>query len=141
MKANFLLVIAGSILLSDCTGDRLDQRYAPDIPIFAHAKANGDICISPSPKENERPDSLYLTGDADEKLIEVGSQDLKKGICVTQNDYPFQENHIYSMRLNFVPIEKRRNLQDISGRAFIAHFKVKKLNGAYEIENITQSSR
>ena len=29
------------------------------------------------------------------------------------------------MRLNFVPIEKRRNLQDISGRAFIAHFKVK----------------
>ncbi|HGW6116024.1 putative T6SS immunity periplasmic lipoprotein [Serratia sp. IR-2025] len=141
MKANFLLVIAGSILLSACTGDRLDQRYAPDIPIFAHAKANGDICISPSPKENERPDSLYLTGDADEKLIEVGSQDLKKGICVTQNDYPFQENHIYSMRLNFVPIEKRRNLQDISGRAFIAHFKVKKLNGAYEIENITQSSR
>ncbi|MGM1269871.1 hypothetical protein ACS0TT_20980, partial [Serratia marcescens] len=51
------------------------------------------------------------------------------------------KNHIYSMRLNFVPIEKRRNLQDISGRAFIAHFKVKKLNGAYEIENITQSSR
>ncbi|EPK3283183.1 TPA: hypothetical protein R4193_002455 [Serratia marcescens] len=141
MKANFLLVIAGSILLSACTGDRLDQRYAPDIPIFAHAKANGDICISPSPKENERQDTLYLTGDTDEKLIEVGSQDLKKGICVTQNDYPFQENHIYSMRLNFVPIEKRRNLQDVSGRAFIAHFKVKKLNGAYEIENSTQSSR
>ncbi|WP_407577666.1 putative T6SS immunity periplasmic lipoprotein [Serratia marcescens] len=141
MKANFLLVIAGSILLSACTGDRLDQRYAPDIPIFAHAKANGDICISPSPKESERQDTLYLTGDTDEKLIEVRNQDLKKGICVTQNDYPFQENHIYSMRLNFVPIEKRRNLQDISGRAFIAHFKVKKLNGAYEIENITQSSR
>ncbi|BEM65876.1 hypothetical protein SME23J_49030 [Serratia marcescens] len=141
MKANFLLVIAGSILLSACVGDRLDQRYAPDIPIFAHTKANGDICISPSPKENERQDTLYLTGDTDEKLIEVGNQDLKKGICVTQNDYPFQENHIYSMRLNFVPIEKRRNLQDISGRALIAHFKVKKLNGAYEIENITQSSR
>ncbi|EPF6563747.1 MULTISPECIES: putative T6SS immunity periplasmic lipoprotein [Serratia] len=141
MKANFLLVIAGSILLSACVGDRLDQRYAPDIPIFAHTKANGDICISPSPKENERQDTLYLTGDTDEKLIEVGNQDLKKGICVTQNDYPFQENHIYSMRLNFVPIEKRRSLQDISGRAFIAHFKVKKLNGAYEIENITQSSR
>ncbi|MGQ5796828.1 putative T6SS immunity periplasmic lipoprotein [Serratia sp. IR-2025] len=141
MKANFLLVIAGSILLSACTGDRLDQRYAPDIPIFAHAKANGDICIYPSPKENERQDTLYLTGDTDEKLIEVGNQDLKKGICVTQNDYPFQENHIYSMRLNFVPIDKRRNLQDVSGRAFIAHFKVKKLNGAYEIENITRGSR
>ncbi|PYA64192.1 hypothetical protein DMW53_01565 [Serratia marcescens] len=141
MKANFLLVIAGSILLSACVGDRLDQRYAPDIPIFAHAKANGDICIYPSPKENERQDTLYLTGDTDEKLIEVGNQDLKKGICVTQNDYPFQENHIYSMRLSFVPIEKRRNLQDISGRAFIAHFKVKKLNGAYEIENITRGSR
>ncbi|AUY16957.1 MULTISPECIES: putative T6SS immunity periplasmic lipoprotein [Serratia] len=141
MKANFLLVIAGSILLSACTGDRLDQRYAPDIPIFAHAKANGDICIYPSPKENERQDTLYLTGDTDEKLIEVGNQNLKKGICVTQNDYPFQENHIYSMRLNFVPIDKRRNLQDVSGRAFIAHFKVKKLNGAYEIENITRGSR
>ncbi|MDM3538637.1 hypothetical protein QZQ48_02750 [Serratia marcescens] len=141
MKANFLLVIAGSILLSACTGDRLDQRYAPDIPITAHTKANGDICISPSPKENERQDTLYLTGDTDEKLIEVGNQDLKKGICVTQNDYPFQENHIYSMRLNFVPIDKRRNLQDVSGRAFIAHFKVKKLNGAYEIENITRGSR
>ncbi|BEM31108.1 hypothetical protein SME05J_46780 [Serratia marcescens] len=45
MKANFLLAIAGSILLSACTGDRLDQRYAPDIPIATHAKANGDICI------------------------------------------------------------------------------------------------
>ncbi|EOD4814118.1 lipoprotein, partial [Serratia marcescens] len=33
MKANCLQVIAGSILLSACTGDRLDQRYAPDIPI------------------------------------------------------------------------------------------------------------
>jgi hypothetical protein len=141
MKANCVLVIAGAILLSACVGDRLDQRYAPDIPIIPHAKANGDICIYPSPKENERPDTLFLSGDADEKLIEVGNQDLKKGICVTQNDYPFQENHTYSMRLNFVPIEKRRNLQDISGRAFIAHFKVKKLNGAYEIENITQGSR
>ncbi|MFJ3168290.1 putative T6SS immunity periplasmic lipoprotein [Serratia nematodiphila] len=141
MKVNFLLVIAGSILLSACVGDRLDQRYAPDIPITAHVKANGDICISPSPKENERQDTLYLTGDTDEKLIEVESQDLKKGICVTQNDYPFQENHIYSMRLNFAPIDKRRNLQDVSGRAFIAHFKVKKLNGAYEIENIKQGSR
>ena len=96
---------------------------------------------SPSPKENERQDTLYLTGDTDEKLIEVVNQELKNGICVAQNDYPFQENHIYSMRLNFVPIEKRRNLQDISGRAFIAHFKVKKLNGAYEIENITRGSR
>ncbi|MEL5565453.1 hypothetical protein PTT47_08700 [Serratia ureilytica] len=141
MKANFLLAIAGSILLSACVGDRLDQRYAPVIPITAHAKANGDICISPSPKENERPDTLYLSGDADEKLIEVGNQDLKKGICVTQNDYPFQENHTYSMRLNFVPIDKRRNLQDVSGRAFIAHFKVTKLNGVYEIENITRGSR
>ncbi|MEG9604410.1 putative T6SS immunity periplasmic lipoprotein [Serratia marcescens] len=141
MKVNFLLVIAGSILLSACVGDRLDQRYAPDIPITAHVKANGDICISPSPKENERKDTLYLSGDADEKLIEVESQDLKKGICVTQNDYPFQENHIYSMRLNFAPIDKRRNLQDVSGRAFIAHFKVKKLNGAYEIENIARGSR
>ncbi len=141
MKANFLLAIAGSILLSTCTGDRLDQRYSPDIPITVHTKANGNICIYPSPKENERQDTLYLSGDTDEKLIEVGNQDLKKGICVTQNDYPFQENHIYSMRLNFMPIDKRRNLQDISGRAFIAHFKVKKLNGAYEIENITQGSR
>ncbi|MGL1813341.1 UNVERIFIED_CONTAM: hypothetical protein GPA08_19280 [Serratia marcescens] len=141
MKAKCLQVIVGSILLSACTGDRLDQRYAPDVPITAHAKENGDICISPSPKENERQDTLYLSGDADVKLIEVESQDLKKGICVTQNDYPFQENHTYSMRLNFVPIEKRRNLQDISGRAFIAHFKVKKLNGAYEIENITQGRR
>nr|WP_243810814.1 putative T6SS immunity periplasmic lipoprotein [Serratia marcescens] len=141
MKVNFLLVIAGSILLSACVGDRLDQRYAPDIPITAHVKANGDICISPSPKENERKDTLYLSGDADEKLIEVESQDLKKGICVTQNDYPFQENHIYSMRLNFAPIDKRRNLQDVSGRTFVAHFKVTKLNGVYEIENITQGSR
>ncbi len=141
MKANFLLIAFGAALLSACIGDRLDQRYAPDIPIAVHAKANGDICISPSPKENERKDTLYLSGDADEKLIEVGNQDLKKGICVTQNDYPFQENHTYSMRLNFVPIEKRRNLQDVSGRAFIAHFKVTKLNGVYEIENITQGSR
>ncbi|WP_075687119.1 putative T6SS immunity periplasmic lipoprotein, partial [Serratia marcescens] len=100
MKVNFLLVIAGSILLSACVGDRLDQRYEPDIPITAHVKANGDICISQSPKENERQDTLYLTGDKDEKLIEVESQDLKKGICVTQNDYPFQENHIYSVGLN-----------------------------------------
>lgn len=141
MKANCLQLIAGSILLSACTGDRLDQRYAPDIPITAHAKANGDICIYPSPKENERQDTLYLTGDTDEKLIEVANQDLKNGICVSQEDYPFQENHTYSMRLNFVPIEKRRNLQDISGRAFIAHFKVTRLNGIYEIENITQGSR
>jgi hypothetical protein len=136
MKANCLQVIAGSILLSACTGDRLDQRYAPDIPITAHAKANGDICIYPSPKKNERPDTLYISGDTDEKLIEVGNQDLKKGICVTQNDYPFQENHIYSMRLNFVPIEKRRNLQNVSGRAFIAHFKVKRFNNHFAIESI-----
>ncbi|HGM5454768.1 TPA: putative T6SS immunity periplasmic lipoprotein [Serratia marcescens] len=136
MKANFLLAIAGSILLSACTGDRLDQHYAPDIPIAAHAKANGDICIYPSPKENERPDTLYISGDLDEKLIEVVNQNLKKGICVTQNDYSFQENHTYSMRLNFVPIEKRRNLQDVSGRAFIAHFKVKRFNNHFAIENI-----
>ncbi|MBH3301509.1 putative T6SS immunity periplasmic lipoprotein [Serratia marcescens] len=136
MKANFLLAIAGSILLSACTGDRLDQRYAPDIPIAAHAKANGDICIYPSPKEDERPDTLYISGDLDEKLIEVVNQNLKKGICVTQEDYPFQENCIYSMRLNFVPIEKRRNLQDVSGRAFIAHFKVKRFNNHFAIENI-----
>ncbi|MBN5253266.1 hypothetical protein JY459_08635 [Serratia marcescens] len=135
MKANFLLVIAGSILLSACVGDRLDQRYAPDIPIATHAKANGDICIYPSPKENDRQDTLYLRGDTDEKLIEVGNQE-NSGICVTQNDYPFQENHIYSMRLNFVPIEKRRNLQDVSGRAFIAHFKVKRVNNHFAIENI-----
>nr|WP_232099628.1 MULTISPECIES: putative T6SS immunity periplasmic lipoprotein [Serratia] len=136
MKANFLLAIAGSILLSACVGDRLDQRYAPDISITAHAKANGDICIYPSPKENERPDTLYISGDLDEKLIEVVNQNLKKGICVTQEDYPFQENYIYSMRLNFVPIEKRRNLQDVSGRAFIAHFKVKRFNNHFAIENI-----
>lgn len=135
MKANCLLVIAGSILLSACTGDRLDQRYAPDIPIATHAKANGDICIYPSPKENERPDTLYISDDLDEKLIEVANRDLKKGICVTQEDYPFQGNYIYSMRLNFVPIEKRRNLQDISGRAFIAHFKVKRFNNHSAIEN------
>ncbi|MBH3131781.1 putative T6SS immunity periplasmic lipoprotein [Serratia nevei] len=136
MKANCLQVIAGSILLSACTGDRLDQRYAPDIPIATHAKANGDICIYPSPKENERPDTLYISDDLDEKLIEVVNQNLKKGICVTQEDYPFQENYIYSMRLNFVPIEKRRNLQDVSGRAFIAHFKVKRVNNHFTIENI-----
>lgn len=135
MKTNFLLALTGAILLSACTGDRLDQRYAPDIPIAAHAKANGDICIYPSPKENERQDTLYLTGDTDEKLIEVGNQE-NSGICVTQNDYPFQENNIYSMRLNFVPIEKRRNLQDVSGRAFIAHFKVKRVNNHFAIENI-----
>lgn len=136
MKAKCLQVIAGSILLSACTGDRLDQRYTPDIPITAHTKANGDICIYPSPKENERPDTLYISGDLDEKLIEVVNQNLKKGICVTQEDYPFQENYIYSMRLNFVPIEKRRNLQDVSGRAFIAHFKVKRFNNHFAIENI-----
>lgn len=136
MKANFLLIAFGAALLSACIGDRLDQRYAPDIPITAHAKANGDICIYPSPKENERPDTLYLSGGADEKLIEVGNQDLKKGICVTQNDYPFQENHTYSMRLNFVPIDKHRNLQDVSGRAFIAHFKVKRFNNHFAIGNI-----
>jgi len=136
MKANFLLIAFGAALLSACTGDRLDQRYAPDIPIAAHAEANGDICIYPSPKENERQDTLYISGDTDEKLIEVGNQDLKKGICVTQNDYPFQENYIYSMRLNFVPIEKRRNLQDVYGRAFIAHFKVKRVNNHFAIENI-----
>ncbi|HIE0912205.1 TPA: putative T6SS immunity periplasmic lipoprotein [Serratia marcescens] len=136
MKANCLQVIAGSILLSACTGDRLDQRYAPDIPIATHAKANGDICIYPSLKENEKPDTLYISDDLDEKLIEVVNQNLKKGICVTQEDYPFQENYIYSMRLNFVPIERRRNLQDVSGRAFIAHFKVKRVNNHFVIENI-----
>ncbi|EOT1926603.1 putative T6SS immunity periplasmic lipoprotein [Serratia marcescens] len=136
MKANFLLVLTGAIFMSACTGDRLDQRYAPDIPIATHAKANGDICIYPSPKENERPDTLYISDDLDEKLIEVVNQNLKKGICVTQEDYPFQENYIYSMRLNFVPIEKRRNLQDVSGRAFIAHFKVKRVNNHFAIENI-----
>ncbi|HHK7959510.1 TPA: putative T6SS immunity periplasmic lipoprotein [Serratia marcescens] len=136
MKANFLLIAFGAALLSACIGDRLDQRYVPDIPISAHAKANGDICIYPSPKENERPDTLYISGDLDEKLIEVVNRDLKKGICVTQEDYPFQENYIYSMRLNFVPIEKRRNLQDVSGRAFIAHFKVKRFNNHFAIENI-----
>ncbi|MBH2582365.1 hypothetical protein I5K92_05330 [Serratia marcescens] len=136
MKANCLQVIAGSILLSACTGDRLDQRYAPDIPIATHAKANGDICIYPSLKENEKPDTLYISDDLDEKLIEVVNQNLKKGICVTQEDYPFQENYIYSMRLNFVPIERRRNLQDVSGRAFIAHFKVKRVNNHFAIENI-----
>ncbi|EMG3986464.1 hypothetical protein V4287_001991 [Serratia marcescens] len=136
MKANFLLVLTGAIFLSACTGDRLDQRYAPDIPIVTHAKANGDICIYPSPKENERPDTLYISGDLDEKLFEVVNQNLKKGICVTQEDYPFQGNYIYSMRLNFVPIEKRRNLQDVSGRAFIAHFKVKRFNNHFAIENI-----
>ncbi|MGY3350368.1 putative T6SS immunity periplasmic lipoprotein [Serratia marcescens] len=135
MKANFLLAIAGSILLSACTGDRLDQRYAPDIPITAHTKANGDICIYPSPKENERPDTLFISGDTDEKLIEVASQDLKNGICVTQNDYIFQENQTYNIRLNFVPIDKRRDLQDVSGRAFIAHFKVRKFNNHFAIEN------
>ncbi|MBN5315505.1 hypothetical protein JY496_08285 [Serratia marcescens] len=136
MKANFLLIAFGAALLSACIGDRLDQRYVPDIPIAAHAKANGDICIYPSPKENERPDTLYISGDLDEKLIEVVNRDLKKGICVTQEYYPFQENYIYSMRLNFVPIEKRRNLQDVSGRAFIAHFKVKRFNNHFAIENI-----
>lgn len=136
MKANCLQVIAGSILLSACTGDRLDQRYSPDNPITVHTKANGNICIYPSPKENERPDTLYISDDLDEKLIEVVNQNLKKGICVTQEDYPFQENYIYSMRLNFVPIEKRRNLQDVSGRAFIAHFKVKRFNNHFAIENI-----
>lgn len=136
MKANFLLIAFGAALLSACIGDRLDQRYVPDIPIAAHAKANGDICIYPSPKENERPDTLYISGDLDEKLIEVVNRDLKKGICVTQEDYPFQENYIYSMKLNFVPIEKRRNLQDVSGRAFIAHFKVKRFNNHFAIENI-----
>lgn len=136
MKANFLLIAFGAALLSACIGDRLDQRYVPDIPIAAHAKANGDICIYPSPKENERPDTLYISGDLDEKLIEVVNRDLKKGICVTQEDYPFQENYIYSMGLNFVPIEKRRNLQDVSGRAFIVHFKVKRFNNHFAIENI-----
>lgn len=136
MKARLFCAVVGVTLLSACVGDRLDQRYAPDIPIAAHAKANGDICIYPSPKENERPDTLYISGDLDEKLIEVVNQSLKKGICVTQEDYPFQENYIYSMRLNFVPIEKRRNLQDVSGRAFIAHFKVKRFNNHFAIENI-----
>lgn len=141
MKGNLLFAIASVTLLSACIGDRLDQRYAPDVPITAHAKANGDICIYPSPKENERQDTLYISGDTGEKLIEVANQDLKKGICVTPNDYTFQENHLYSMRLNFVPVEKRRNLQDVSGRAFISHFKVKKLTGTYVIENIVQGSR
>jgi len=136
MKANFLLIAFGAALLSACIGDRLDQRYAPDIPVTVHAKANGDICIYPSPKENARLDTLYISGDTDEKLIEVANRDLEKGICVTQEDYPFQENYIYSMRLNFVPIEKRRNLQDVSGRAFIAHFKVKRFNNHFAIENI-----
>ncbi|EOY5052303.1 putative T6SS immunity periplasmic lipoprotein [Serratia marcescens] len=136
MKARLFCAVVGVTLLSACVGDRLDQRYAPDIPIAAHAKANGDICIYPSPKENERPDTLYISGDLDEKLIAVVNQNLKKGICVTQEDYPFQENYIYSMRLNFVPIEKRRNLQDVSGRAFIAHFKVKRFNNHFAIENI-----
>ncbi|CAI0818584.1 Uncharacterised protein [Serratia entomophila] len=141
MKDKLLCVVVGVTLLSACVGDRLDQRYAPDISITAQAKDNGDICIYPSPKENEKQDTLYISGDTGEKLIEVANQDLKKGICVTPNDYTFQENHLYSMRLNFVPVEKRRNLQDVSGRAFISHFKVKKLNGTYVIENVVQGSR
>lgn len=133
MKSKLLFTVVGVILLSACVGDRLDQRYAPDMPITAHAKDNGDICIYPLPKENEKPDTLYISSDAGEKLIEVANQDPKKGICVTQGNYSFQENHLYSMRLNFMPIEKRENLQDASGRAFIAHFKVKKLNGSYDL--------
>ncbi|MFS7243706.1 putative T6SS immunity periplasmic lipoprotein [Serratia proteamaculans] len=136
MKGKLLFTAVGVIFLSACVGDRLDRRYAPDIPITAHAKDNGDICIYPLPKENEKPDTVYISSDAGEKLIEVANQDSKKGICVTQGDYSFQENQLYSMRLNFIPIEKRENLQDASGRAFIAHFKVKKLSGSYEIENI-----
>lgn len=133
MKGKLLLTAVGVILLSACVGDRLDRRYAPDIPITAHAKDNGDICIYPLPKENEKPDTLYISSDAGEKLIEVANQDSKKGICVTQGDYSFQENHLYSMRFNFTPIDKRENLQDASDRAFIAHFKVKKLNGGYNL--------
>lgn len=78
-------------MLSACTGDRLDQRYAPDIPIFAHAKANGDICISPSPKENERQDTLYLTGDTDEKLIEVVNQELKMAFALRRTITRFRK--------------------------------------------------
>jgi hypothetical protein len=133
MKSKLLFTAIGVILLNACVGDRLDRRYAPDIPITAHAKDNGDICIYPLPEDNEKPDTVYISGDAGERLIEVANQDPKKGICVTQGDYSFQENHLYSMRLNFIPIEKRENLQDASGRAFIAHFKVKKLNGSYDL--------
>lgn len=133
MKSKLLFTVVGVILLSACVGDRLDQRYAPDMPITAHAKDNGDICIYPLPKENEKPDTLYISSDAGEKLIEVANQDPKKGICITQGDYSFQESHLYSMRLNFIPIDKRENLQDASGRAFIANFKVKKRNGSYDL--------
>lgn len=138
MKGKLLSTVVGVMLLSACVGDRLDRRYAPDIPITAHAKDNGDICISPLPKENETPDTVYISSDVGEKLIEVANQDPKKEICVTQGDYSFQENHVYSMRLNFIPNKKRENLQDASGRAFIARFKVKKLNGSYDIENVAQ---
>ncbi|WP_061794784.1 putative T6SS immunity periplasmic lipoprotein [Serratia ficaria] len=135
MKGNILLVVAGVTLLSACVGERLDQRYAPDIPITAYARDNGDICIYPSSKENKRPDTLHISGETDGKLIDVANQDMKKGICVTQKDYPFQGNHSYSMRINVVPVEKRKDLQDVSGRAFIAHFHVKKINNRYVIEN------
>lgn len=91
MKARLFCAVVGVTLLSACVGDRLDQRYAPDIPITAHAKANGDICISPSPKENERPDTLYLSGDADEKLIEVGNQDLKRAFALRRTITRFRK--------------------------------------------------
>lgn len=138
MKGNLLFAIAGMTLLSACVGDRLDQRYALDIPITAYARDNGDVCIYPPAKENEKQDTLYISSETDEKLIDVANQDMKKGICFTQRDYPLQANHSYSMRVNFVPVEKRRDLHDVSGRAFITHFKVKKLNNRYVIENAPQ---
>ncbi|UNK27716.1 hypothetical protein MNO11_23465 [Serratia plymuthica] len=138
MKSKLLFATFGMALLSGCVGERLDKRYAPDIPITAYSKNNGDVCIYPSPKENEKQDTVYISSDVGEKLIEVASQDLKKGICISQHDYRFQENHAYSLRLNFVPIEKRQNLQDVYGRAFVAHFKVKMLKGTYDIENVVQ---
>lgn len=91
MKVRLFCAVVGVTLLSACVGDRLDQRYAPDIPIAAHAKENGDICIYPSPKENERQDTLYLTGDTDEKLIEVANQDLKRAFALRRTITRFRK--------------------------------------------------
>lgn len=136
MSYRLILTIAGISLLSGCFGDRLDRRYAPDLPIEASLRANQAVCIYPPPQDGELQDTLLITDGAEDKLLEVGGRALAQGLCVTPHDYRFQAGRLYSMRLNFVPEEPRRQLQDRYARAFVARFKIIEQNGQWRLDNL-----
>ncbi|UJD78647.1 hypothetical protein FS595_02550 [Serratia rubidaea] len=136
MGKKLILVVAAIGLLSGCFGDRLEQRYAPDLPLEASLRSGQDVCIYPPPKDGEQQDTLLIAGGAEDKLLEIGGQALAQGICVTPHDYRFQADRPYSMRLNFVPAEARWQLQERYGRTFIARFKIVEQHGQRRIENL-----